>query len=80
MLRPVRALKWTPDGQAIAYIKSTGSVSNIWSQPLNSDPPKPLTNFKADSMFSFDWSRDGKQLVFARGPVTSDVVLIRDTK
>ena len=80
-LRPLRALQWTPNGQAIAYVKSTGGVSNIWSQPLKGDPPKPLTDFKTDSMFSFSWSRDGKQqLVYARGPVTSDVVLIRDFK
>jgi len=79
MPRPLR-VQWTPDGRAIAYIKTSGGVSNIWSQPLNGDPPKPLTDFKSDSMFSFGWSRDGKQLVYARGPVTSDVVLIRDTK
>ena len=79
MLRPVRALQWTPDGQAIAYLKTTEGVSNIWIQPLNGNPAKPLTNFKSDSMFSFSWSRDGK-LVYARGPVTSDVVLIRNTK
>ena len=80
-LRPgLRVLQWTPDGQAIAYVKSTGGVSNIWSQPLDGDPPKPLTDFQSDSMFSFAWSRDGKQLAYSRGPVTSDVVLIRDFK
>ena len=81
-LRSATDLQWTPDGQAIAYLKTTGGVSNIWSQPLNGDPPKPLTDFKSDSVFSFHfhWSRDGKQLVFARGSVTSDVVLIRDSK
>jgi len=35
-----------------------------------------LTNFKTDRIFSFDWSRDGKQLIVARGKLTSDVVLI----
>jgi Tol biopolymer transport system component len=80
MLRPLRALHWTPDGQAIAYLKTTGGVSNIWSQPLDGDPAKPLTDFKSDSMFSFAWSRDGKQLVYARGSVTSDVVLVRDSR
>jgi serine/threonine protein kinase len=75
-----RRLQWTPDGQAIAYLKTTGGVSNIWSQPLDGGPPKQLTDFKSDSMFSFGWSRDGKQLVYARGAVTSDVVLIRDSQ
>ena len=80
ILRPLRVLKWTPDGQAIAYLKTSGGVSNIWSQPLNSDRPKPLTDFKSDSMFSFSWSRDGQNLVYSRGSITSDVVLIRDSK
>ena len=82
MLRPLRAFQWTRDGQAITYIKTTDGVSNIWSQPLNGDSPKPLTDFKSDSIFSFHfhWSRDRKQLVYSRGFVTSDVVLIRASK
>ena len=80
MLRPLRALLWTPDGKAIAYIKTTAGVSNIWSQSLDGDPPKPLTHFDNGSMFSFAWSRDGKKLVYSRGSVTGDVVLIRDSR
>jgi Tol biopolymer transport system component len=80
MLTPLRTFQWTRDGQAIAYLKTTGGVSNIWSQPLNNGPPKPLTDFKSESIFSFSWSRDGKKLAYARGPVTSDVVLIRNSK
>ncbi len=39
-----------------------------------------LTDFKTDRIFWFDWSRDGKQLAFVRGAVSSDVVQIGDTK
>ncbi len=46
--------------------------------PLDDTPPKQLTNFKTEDIHNFDWSADGKQLVLARGPVTSDVFLIRD--
>ena len=67
-------------GKPLPTSRQLGDVSNIWSQPLNGDPPKPLTDFKSDSIFSFSWSRDGKQLVYSRGAVTSDVVLIRDSK
>ena len=69
-------LRWTPDGRALAYIANRGGVSNTWTQPLAGGPPKQLTDFKADQIFSFDWSRDGKQLAFARGVVNDDVVLI----
>jgi Tol biopolymer transport system component len=68
--------RWTADGRALTYVVTSGGVSNIWIQPINGDAPRQLTNFKADRIFSFEWSRDGKQLLVARGMVASDVVLI----
>jgi len=53
-------------------------VTNLWIQPLDRGSPKQLTNFASESFFSFDWSRDGKQLVYGRGTTTSDAVLISD--
>ena len=53
-------------------------VTNLWIQPLDGGPPKQLTNFTSESFFSFDWSRDGKWLVYGRGTATSDAVLITD--
>jgi len=69
-------LQWTPDGKALAYVKARGGVSNLWSQPLDGSPAKPLTNFQTGQIFSFAWSRDGKQLALTRGTVSSDVILI----
>ena len=56
------------------------SGPNLWSQPLDGGPPKQVTDFKSDEIFSFAWSRDGKQLALARGVETGDVVLITDSK
>jgi hypothetical protein len=42
--------------------------------------PRQLTKFKSDLILRFDWSRDGKRLVLARGTLSSDVVLISDVK
>jgi serine/threonine protein kinase len=53
-------------------------VTNLWLQPLDGGPPKQLTNFTSGGFFSFDWSRDGKRLVYGRGMTTSDAVLITD--
>jgi serine/threonine protein kinase/Tol biopolymer transport system component len=72
------AIRWTPDGRALTYINTRGIVSNIWLQPIDGSPPKQLTDFKTDRIFSFDWSRDGKWLACSRGVVDSDVVLIKD--
>ncbi len=70
--------RWTPDGRAIAYINSEGGVSNIFAQPLDGGKPAQLTDFKADQILSFAYSRDGKQLALSRGRVSNDVVLINN--
>jgi hypothetical protein len=51
-------------------------LSDIWRQPLDGSPPKQLTNFKAERILAFDWSRDGRSLAFVRNVETRDVVLI----
>ena len=75
-----RPLQWTPDGRAIAFIRTTNGVSNLWAQPLDSGQPKQLTEFKDQRIFNFAWSRDGKQLALSRGVVNSDVVLLSGFK
>ena len=40
---------------------------------------KALTDFKADKIFDFAWSRDGRKLAVSRGRTTRDVVLLTDT-
>jgi len=71
-------LRWTPSGDGLTYSGEIGGASNIWKQPLDGSPPKPITDFKTGQIFSYDWSPDGKQLILSRGRVTSDVVLITD--
>jgi serine/threonine protein kinase len=71
---------WTNDGRALAYVDARDGVSNIWIQLIDGSPPKQLTDFKLDSIFWFNWSRDGKQLALARGNSTSDVVLMSNFK
>jgi Tol biopolymer transport system component len=72
----LRVLRWTADGRAIVYVLTRGGVSNLWAQPLDGGQPKQLTSFTSDLIFSFDISRDGKQIALSRGTVSSDVVLI----
>lgn len=72
-------LHWSPDGLSLTYIDVRDGIANIWSQPLSGGQPKPLTNFKSELIFSYDWSRSGDRLVCERGTETSDVVLITDT-
>jgi len=74
---PVVGFGWTPDSSTLVYARRVGGVSNIWSQPINGEPPKQLTNFKSDRIFSFALSADGSSFVLAHGTQTHDVVLIR---
>jgi serine/threonine protein kinase/Tol biopolymer transport system component len=69
-------LHWSADGRALTYVLTAGDTSNLRSQPISGESSKQLTNFKANRIFSFDWSPDGKQMIISRGTVTSDVVLM----
>jgi TolB protein len=73
-------LRWMPDGSGIAYAARQEGVGNIWVQPLDGSPPKQLTRWGTNPIFSFGWSRDGKWLAYASGTITSDVVVINDQK
>jgi len=70
-------IKWTPDGRSLTFINSRND-SNIVSLPIAGGSWKPLTSFKSDRIYKFTWTRDGKQIVYSRGPFIDDVVLIKD--
>jgi Tol biopolymer transport system component len=75
--------RWTPDGRALIYIDARQGGANLWRLQLDGSPLQPVTNFndaKPETIYSFDLTRDGKQLVIARGSQSSDVVLINEVK
>jgi len=71
-----QSFRWSPDSRAILFIAMQDGVSNIWAQPLDGAAPREVTNFASDNIFSYDWSRDGKELVVARGAWTNDIILL----
>jgi Tol biopolymer transport system component len=72
----MQAPQFTPDGKAIAFMITRDRATNIWKQPLDSKDLVQITKFPTGEMFAFAWSRDGKQLAFARGMRTTDVVMM----
>jgi Tol biopolymer transport system component len=69
-------LIWSPDSKSLQFAVTANGVGNLWEQPLSGGPPHPVTKFTSSRLFGFSWSRDGKQLLLARGEATSDVILI----
>ncbi|HET9531989.1 MAG TPA: hypothetical protein VFQ92_16635, partial [Blastocatellia bacterium] len=76
-IAPLPYVHWWPDGRALTYAAARDGISNMWIQPLGGGLAKQMTEFKAEGRILFDWSRDGKQLVFSRRVWTSDLVLLR---
>ena len=74
---PGFSLRWTVDGHAISFVNRVDDVDNIWEQPVEGGPPKPLTHFTSGDIFAFDWSRDGR-LAVSRGTEQTDAVLIKN--
>jgi Tol biopolymer transport system component len=72
---PSNVLRWTSQGRSLTYIDGQTGVSNIIEQPIGGGKPRHVSRFDSDLIFWFDWAPDGKSLAFARGVVTSDVVL-----
>ena len=72
-----KILRWTADSKNLTYTDNLGGVENLWGQNIDGGPPKQLTNFSDNYIFSFDWARDGN-LIVSRGVRTSDVVLMTD--
>jgi len=71
--KALRNVRWTPDSRSLTY--SDGW--NLWAQPLDGGPARQLTAFTGvETISSFAWSRDGRQLAVSRGQTTSDVVMI----
>src|SRR5690349_4476821 len=73
-------LHWSPDGKGVQFVLTRNGAGNVWEQPLAGGSLRQVTDFSSGLIFDFAWSRDGSQLLLARGNVTSDVVLISNLR
>jgi len=71
-------IRFAPDGKSVVYTVRDSGVDNLWQQPLDGSPGKPLTSFKSEQIQDFHWSWDGSKLAMVRGHNDSDVVLLKD--
>jgi serine/threonine protein kinase/Tol biopolymer transport system component/Flp pilus assembly protein TadD len=72
-------IRWTQDASAVIYTDFRDDVTNLRVQPLDGGPSKQMTDFTKDQFYSFDLARDGR-VIFARGLMTNDLVLMTDAR
>jgi Tol biopolymer transport system component len=70
-------IRWTPDGKAVTY---RDWANGIWRQNTDGGAPERLKGLPEEKLYTYGWSRDGKQFAFTRGTEIRDVVLIAETK
>ncbi len=74
--------KWSPDGQLVAFTSNRldPKQPQIFILPLSGGEAYPVTDLQGD-IGDFEWSPDGKQLVFAFRPFDDvDIELKKDDK
>jgi Tol biopolymer transport system component len=71
-------LRWSLDNRELYYINRGKNGDNVWAQPVDGGAAHQATHFQGLSLFSFDWSPDGKHLAFSQGVQASDVMLVED--
>ncbi len=69
---------WNKDDSGLIYGAADGNlVGNLWEQPLDGSQPKKLTNYPADEIFTFGFSRDYTELALIRGSWNHDVLSMK---
>jgi hypothetical protein len=62
----------------VIYTVRANGVDNLWEQLLDGSPGRQLSSFKAEHIWDFHLSPDGRRIALVRGHNDSDVVLMRD--
>jgi len=53
---------WSPDGNAVAYLRRDGGSTQVWIVGLDGKPARKLTHLASD-VVGFEWARDGRSIL-----------------
>lgn len=67
-------MRWAPGGGSLWYRDNT--LTSIWQLPLDGTPPSELIKLRNQTLSTFDFSQDGRRIVYSSGPRLGDVLLI----
>jgi hypothetical protein len=73
-------LAWNKTGNGILFVNTLGTISNVWTQPLDGARPAPLTAFREFQIAAFALNPEGTRLAVARGSRNRDIVLIKNLR
>ncbi len=73
-------IAWNKEGNAVFFINTLGTISNIWQQTLDGKPPKPVTDFKEFQITAFALNPQGTRFAVSRGSRNRDAVLLRNVQ
>jgi DNA-binding winged helix-turn-helix (wHTH) protein/Tol biopolymer transport system component len=73
-----RRMRWHPSGKFLTFIFSAGEDLALLLLPTDGGTPKIVGGLGKGELNSFDWSRDGKQIVFSKSNKSTDAVLLSD--
>ncbi len=68
--------RWTREGKALTYLRTIAGTSNLWRQFIEGGPGEQLTHFTSDLIFATDWSRDGRRIIYSKGRMIRDAILL----
>ncbi|MEP6900654.1 MAG: winged helix-turn-helix domain-containing protein [Actinomycetota bacterium] len=73
-----RFKRWYPNGEFLTQFFNSGNNFNLLFLPTSSKTPEIISNLGKGRVISFDWSKDGKRLVYTVETEIRDVVEIGD--
>jgi serine/threonine protein kinase/Tol biopolymer transport system component len=71
-------LRWMPDGNSLLTNTMPRDRANLYRLPLDGGEPERLTDFDDRQMYWYELSPDGETLVYTRGELSRDAVLIEN--
>jgi len=73
-----RRMKWHPSGKFLSLFFEEGNTLKLLQLPIDGSSPRIIGGFGTGDVNSFDWSTDGKRVVYSVTTETQDAVLLSD--
>lgn len=73
-----RFIRWHPSGKFITHFFDIGGKLKFMLVPVEDKREKIITDVGKGEITSFDWSQDGKNIVYSVNTQTKDVIYISD--